>query len=296
LLLDTQDGGDWELVVVDNGSTDDTVRVVSKLHALYPRRVRLIRESCLGLSAARNAGVHAATGDLIAFLDDDASPMPGWLEALAEALASQNVLAAGGPVEPLFSSELPPWFSERYLPYLTVFDKGPAIVGLTYNEYPRGTNMAFRREAFERYGLFSTDLGRKAAVLRSCEEIEFCLRLERAGARILYMPEARVQHEIRTERLSADWMRARYAAQGHSEAILEWRHGGLRALLIGLRRISQHVRANRWVHDPRTALLCSCHWSALHGYFGGALEALLRVDRYAPTTVSSACRRWEPPL
>lgn len=273
----------WELVIVDNRSTDDTLEVAREVEAASPGRVRVVEEEEIGLSAARNRGIAEARGELIAFLDDDALPVAGWLRALAETLSEPGVEAAGGPVDPDFEGELPDWFRGRFLPYLTVWDLGPEPRSLSYNEYPRGANVAFRRTAFERFGRFSTRLGRRGSSLRSCEETELCLRIERGGGTVRYAPAARVRHRVAAGRITERWMVQRYGSQGRSEAIVDWRHGGLRRLGRGLRDAGRRFAAATLTRHRGGTLLALCQRAAFTGYLGGAL--------LAPWTVS----RWRPP-
>ena len=275
-LLPLVDARAGEVVVVDNGSSDDTPRLLAEIVAGHPATVRAVREERSGLSAARNRALREARGDLLLFLDDDALPAPGWLEAYAAAFREPRVAAAGGPVEPIFDGPLPDWIDSRFLPYLSAWERGTRVIPLRYNELPRGTNMAFRRASFAEYGDFSEQLGRKGESLRSCEEIEFCLRLERGGAEILYVPEARVRHHVGTQRLTDAWMRARFAAQGFSEAILDWRHAGARGLRVGLRRVA---RLRPGAADD---ILARCLLHTRRGYRQGALYALLCVAPYRP--------------
>lgn len=279
-LLPLVDPGDGEIVVVDNGSRDDTPALLAATAAkaaaegLPPGAFRAVREERAGLSAARNRAVREARGELLLFLDDDALPRPGWLKAYVEAFRAPRVGAAGGPVEPLFDGPLPAWLDDRFLPYLSAWNRGPDVVSLRYNELPRGANMAFRRASFAVYGDFLEQLGRKGASLRSCEEIELCLRLERGGEEILYLPAAGVRHHVATQRLSVAWMSARFAAQGFSEAILDWRHAGARGLRIGLRRVARLDR------DPGGDVMAQCLRHTCRGYRRGALYALFCVARY----------------
>ena len=275
----------WRLLIVDNASTDDTLAVAEELATRAPERVQVLVEREIGLSAARNAGVRAAAGmggEVIAFLDDDAFPAPGWLTAVAAALGEPGVEAVGGPVEPIFEGDLPPWFLARYLPYLTVWDLGREPVELTYNEYPRGANLAFSAGAFARWGLFSTHLGRKGQSLLSCEELELCLRIERSGGRVLYVPGAGVRHVVDTDRLTPDWIARRFGAQGRSEAIIDWMHGGTAGLRRGLRQaLANALQARRHRGQIEGGdLLARCQAHALGGYLGGMSRALVTVRRY----------------
>jgi glycosyltransferase involved in cell wall biosynthesis len=293
LACTSPDGG-WELVVVDNASTDDTLTVARAVEQERADLVRVVQEAEVGLSAARNAGIRSARGELILFLDDDALPAPGWVRALAAGLGEPRVLCAGGPVEPVFRGELPVWFSGRYLPYLTVWDLGPKPVRLAYNEYPRGANIGFRREAFDRFGPFSPHLGRRGASLLSCEETELCLRLERGGGEILYVPEARVRHLTNVTRLTPRWLERRFAAQGRSEAILTWRHAGVQGLFAGVRASRRRVAAARRERAWGAGLYVRCHRRSARGYLAGMVTAPLEVPRYRPPSGETAAP-WRPP-
>jgi glycosyltransferase involved in cell wall biosynthesis len=282
----------FELLIVDNASTDDTPEVASHLVRERPDRIRLVRAPILGLSSARNAGVQHARGEVIVFGDDDAFPYPDWLRAIADALHQKNVLVAGGPVEPIFTGALPAWFSDRFLPYLSAWDKGPRAERLTYNDYPRGNNIAFQRKVFERFGSFSPHLGRKGKSLLSCEETEVCLRVERDGGTILYVPEARVRHITPTDRLTPEWLARRFAAQGRSEAIVEWKHGGWPALRRGLARWKRLATdAASESGESSAEIYKHCTQQAFRAYSRARWTAPLTVPRYrAPRGTS----KWLP--
>ncbi len=273
-------GRPWELVLIDNQSTDDTWEVAQRLAAEFPTKVRTYQEQELGLSAARNAGLRLARGDVLVFLDDDAFPEPGWLQAIVETLGEPGVDCVGGPVDPVFRGELPDWFLGRYLPYLSAWDLGDRRRGLVYDEYPRGANLAFRRQALDRAGEFCTALGRKGDNLVSCEEIELCLRIERLGGTIVYEPAARVRHHVNVERLSESWMMRRFEAQGRSEAIINWRHGGLSALLRGTRTMRNRVRAAASQAATSDDLIVRCSRSSFMGYLRSCLTVALVVAKW----------------
>jgi glucosyl-dolichyl phosphate glucuronosyltransferase len=287
----------WEVVIVDNHSTDDTLAVAHEIARGRPDLVRVFEEPEIGLSATRNAGIRRARGEIIAFADDDAFPEREWLRALVEALLQENVLVAGGPVEPWFQGELPSWFGDRFLPYLAAWDRGTEAHPLTYNEYPRGNNIAFRRTVFEHFGDFSLQLGRAGASLLSCEETELCLRVERGGGRILYAPKARIRHLTATGRITPDWLAQRFFAQGRSEAIVEWRHGGWRGLGRGwLRWCRMSLQAARQRHvRPDGRIYARCVRHALAGHSCGVIGAPLRVPRYRPAHGGADWLPWLEP-
>lgn len=284
----------WQLLIIDNNSTDDSLAVARAIAERYPGQVRAHVEKELGLSAARNAAIDLAEGEILAFIDDDAFPEPQWLRGLVDALAGDGALAAGGPVEPIFSAELPPWLEDRYLPYLTVWDLGPEILELRYNEYPRGANMAFRREAFERFGTFSHHLGRRGASLLSCEETELCLRIERGGGKVIYTPEARVGHQIDAGRITESWLLGRFGAQGRSEAIVDWQHGGLAGLRRGWQRFRRHAADATRATGDGSDLFRRCQASSYRAYTWSALRCPFTVPRYRPSAATGAAAPWLP--
>lgn len=281
----------WELLIIDNGSTDDSLEVAQGVAARHAR-VRVEVEEELGLSAARNAGVRLARGEHLVFVDDDAFPEPAWLRDLVDALRTEGVLAAGGPVDPLFAGELPPWFGASYMPYITVWDLGPERVELAYNEYPRGANMAFHREAFERFGLFSHHLGRRGKSLLSCEETEFCLRIERGGGKVLYTPGARVGHRVNAERITRAWLLDRFGSQGRSEAIVDWQHGSWAGLKWGFARFRKNAANAAHATGEGSALLAACQHRSRNAYLLSAVLCPFTVPRYSPGPEAGVVKPW----
>ncbi len=283
----------WEMVIVDNASTDDTAEVARSVAAAHPGRVRVVVEEEIGLSAARNAGIRETSAELIAFIDDDAFPNPEWLAAVVVGFVQPEVMCVGGPVDPLIEGELPSWFQELFLPYLAAWDPGPKPIELHYIEYPRGANVTYRRSGLSLVGGFSTHLGRKGTSLLSCEETELCLRLERAGYTIRYQPGARVRHVTPVDRMTPGWMEARFAAQGRSETILNWMHGGLEAVRIGLRAARRRARAAARDRAEVGQVFADCQRAWVRGYLRGLFD-ILRVPRYRPPTCGLDLAPWRP--
>ena len=295
-ILAVEDPGKpWELLIVDNLSTDDSMEVALSVAASDPR-VRVEVEPILGLSAARNAAIRHARGEFLIFIDDDAFPEPSWLRELTQALEAPGVMSVGGPVTPQFAGELPPWFGERYLPYVTVWDLGPEPVELAYNEYPRGANMGFRKEVFERFGDFSHHLGRRGNSLRSCEETELCLRIERSHGKVLYVPGARVDHRVDASRINEQWLMDRFGAQGRSEAIVDWHHGSWAGLRWGYSRFRRNAaNAAEATRDggEDAHRFAECQKKACQAYFWSALACPFTVPRYRPGPQAGTVKPWE---
>jgi len=199
----------WEIVVVDNNSTDSTAAMVRQFIQDHPRHnIQYLFEPAQGLSHARNRGVAEAKGELLAFTDDDVRIEKGWLSAIAEMISKREYLGFGGRIIPSLPSDLPKWLVLKGPFALT---KGGVIVGHNngdeVKEYkdrmnrPIGANMFFRKEAFEKFGLFRTDLGKRGNEIYFGEDVEFCSRLEAGGARLLYVPRAVVYHPLDPSRL-----------------------------------------------------------------------------------------------
>ncbi|HTR22508.1 MAG TPA: glycosyltransferase [Terriglobales bacterium] len=187
----------WEILVVDNNSTDETRSVVAYLGRRFPGRFRYVFEGQQGLSCARNRGIRESTGEILVFTDDDVTAEPDWLWNLTSELRGGEWAGAGGQITPLWSGPPPKWVLTTDTnitgPY-AVFNMGPEPVEL--KRPPYGANMAFRREMFARYGDFRVDLGRSGTNLQGREEVEFANRLLAAGERLRYEPRAVIYHTI----------------------------------------------------------------------------------------------------
>ena len=195
-------GIEWEVIVVDNNSSDETKSVVDGLCRRYPERFRYLFESNQGLSYARNAGLREARGEVVAFIDDDVTIEPTWLQNLTMSLHTGKWAGAGGRIVPDWPCTPPCWVPQNEwfgMAPLVIFDLGLEAVPL--RDAPFGTNMAFRRRLFERYGNFRTDLGRCAKNLLGNEDTEFGRRLLAAGERLKYEPTAVVHHSVPQNRL-----------------------------------------------------------------------------------------------
>jgi glycosyltransferase involved in cell wall biosynthesis len=200
---------DWEVIVVDNNSTDQTRAVAEDFCRRYPNRFRYLFEQQQGLSRARNAGIRAAYGDVIAFTDDDVKLDSNWLRNLTASLHNNAWSGAGGRILPEQTYRLPPWLSTggRYaLAPLALFDLGTQVSEL--QEPPFGANMAFRKIMFEKYGFFRTDLGRCGNSLLSNEDTEFGRRLMLAGERLRFEPSAIIYHPVVQDRLKKEYFLA----------------------------------------------------------------------------------------
>ena len=212
----------WEVIVVDNNSSDTTKETVSEAAKTFPVELRYLFESEQGRSAALNAGIRVAQGEIIVVTDDDVRVQPDWLENAAKALAELKCDYLGGKALPIWGGQRPEWLPNRggrHWAVIALLDYGPEPIELG-ERVPLGVNMAFRREAFDRAGLFDNQIGRKAGTLLGQEVREWCQRARAAGLRGFYSPDLVVQHVIPADRLNRRYFRRWFYWHGISRAIL----------------------------------------------------------------------------
>jgi glucosyl-dolichyl phosphate glucuronosyltransferase len=209
---------EWEVLVVDNNSSDQTCEVVEEFCRRYPGRFRYLLEPQQGLSCARNAGIRESRSEILAFTDDDATVDPDWLWKLTSALHSGEWMGAGGRIIPVWPRPLPGWLStadpDTMGPF-GAFNLGTEAGPL--KRPPFGGNMAFRREAFGKYGDFRADLGRLGSNLQGREDIEFANRLLAGGERLRYEAGAVVHHPVAECRMQKRYVLRWWYWYGRSE-------------------------------------------------------------------------------
>jgi glycosyltransferase involved in cell wall biosynthesis len=203
LLDQTLPPGDFEVLVIDNASTDATPQIIQRyLDAVGSVTLRSAVQPVLGLSHARNLAVEMAAGEIITFLDDDAVADPAWLEELLDAYTIHpEAWTVGGKVHPVWDGERPVWLTDDLLPQLSMLDLGDAVRPLNMDEQLYGVNFSCRRQAFDEIGLFRSDLGRRGVTLLGSEESEFQRRILQQGQILIYTPHAIVKHRVMAERL-----------------------------------------------------------------------------------------------
>lgn len=209
------DDGSVEVIVVDNGSTDHTAAVVDGHRGV----VRVV-EPTRGLARARNAGLAAARGSTVVFLDDDARPEPGWAAALLEAIARwPEAVALGGPVRLEWCAPPPRWLVPSLARWFSAVDHGPSPRVLAPDEHLVGANLAVARQPAIGVGGFATELGRVGSSLASEEEVDLLRRLCAGGGTVGWAPGAVVRHLVPAERMTRRWLLRRALAQGRCDTI-----------------------------------------------------------------------------
>lgn len=210
-----------EIILVVDGNDD----VLQAALTAFPAAKVMPNARTKGLSGARNTGLLAAKGGIVAFLDDDAIAETDWLAAIAAQFASPFTLGVGGPIVPSWPGERPRWMPREFDWVVGCSYEGQATrTGTVRNLI--GCNMAFRRSALVMAGLFDEGLGRIGANAAGAEETELCLR---TGAMFpmagLAMDDrAVVRHQIEAHRKAFRYFVRRCLAEGKSKALMTHRH------------------------------------------------------------------------
>jgi GT2 family glycosyltransferase len=219
-------GPDDEVVVVDNGSTDETPRVIADAQDLFSIPVRRLLEATPGKSHAIAAALAVASGDVIAFTDDDVDVEPTWVDAIREAMSDPGIALAGGPVTARWERQPPRWLRAA----VEAYGRLAAPLGLlnygseSFPLGPRtvlGANLIVRAEVLRKLGGYAPHLGKLRGTLLSGEDHELCMRVQQAGFRAVYWPELRVTHWVPCARMRARYSLAWFYWSGITHATLE---------------------------------------------------------------------------
>ncbi|MDQ6614884.1 MAG: glycosyltransferase [Actinomycetota bacterium] len=217
---------------------DHQDNMLGRARVEFPDIVALANRYRPGLSGARNTGVEATRGDIVAFLDDDAEAAPDWLRHLARHYQDPVTLGVGGAVLPIWLEGRPQWWPDEYnwvvgCSYLGLPDRTATV------RNPIGANMSFRRALFDEVGGFRLEMGRVGSRPFGCEETEFCIRARQRfpDGVFVYDPAAIVHHRVPPERATWSYFVARCYAEGQSKAFVSSRVGAGRALASERRHI-----------------------------------------------------------
>ena len=218
-LANNRYDGEWELLLIDNNSTDSTSSICKDFATQYPAvPFRYLVETQQGLSYARNRGIKEAKGDWLVFLDDDAFVGENYLERLSQYIQQIPDMAAfGGRIYPLFEEGITPsWLSKWSASWLSAIDKGDQICLFT-TDYPIGANMGFSKTIADQCGVFNTSLGRSGKNLIGGEEKDYFNRIKALHAAIYYLPDIAVEHCIPSSRTTDEYISRLGLGVGQSE-------------------------------------------------------------------------------
>lgn len=221
LLRQTLPVARYEIIVVDNGSTDNTWEILAKF-ADNPL-IRVVTEPVAGLSRARNCGLREAKAPYVGYIDDDAVPGERWLEAALEVFLGVNPVPdwVGGPVTLEWEVAKPDWINEELSVPLGWVNWGELPRHLNTSEWLIGANSCFKKACLEKFGGFDERLGRQGSCLLSGEETQIKKKIEATGGFLYYHPEVTVRHFVPAARVIPSWFYRRYFWGGVTDFVMQ---------------------------------------------------------------------------
>lgn len=205
------DSDQYEVIVVDNNSSDATQAVVARYAATYPN-VRYCLEAKVGLSHARNRGWAEAKGEYVAYIDDDSQAPSTWLAVALDIITHVGPPAFGGPCQAFYLDPKPRWYQDSYASR----DYGPVARYLSDGEFLIGCNMCFRQASIASVGGFDPRLGMTGSHIGYGEdnEIQMRIRSKQPCQAIYYDPRLTLSHLVRPEQMTMRWLLAAAVAKG----------------------------------------------------------------------------------
>lgn len=213
---------EYEVIVVDNGSTDETREVVESIASEHSI-VRYIYESRIGLHNARHAGARESTGEILVYIDEDVIVPPGWLQTMAKPFTKPEVACVGGRILPQWEAQPPVWldqFGRNGGINLSMLDLGDDALELAWPQTVYGCNMSMRKRVLYEIGGFNPDAmcDHRLIWLRGDGETGLHRKIYHAGYKVIYEPRAWLYHRVPASRLVPDYFFWRALIQGISDS------------------------------------------------------------------------------
>ncbi len=211
--------GTWELLIVDNASSDGTSEWLAQgTWRLQHIPCRCVQETALGVANARNRALREAKGEYVVFLDDDETPEQDWLQQIEHIIDLHRPAAVGGRIRAQLPAKRPAWLSDELLGFLGELDYGPEMQTLTELSRPIFTgNAAFHRQTVLDVGSFDVALGRRGTIQSGGEDTELYRRLVSRGNTVLWAPNAVIHHRIEPWKLHRAYFLQLHYRQGRME-------------------------------------------------------------------------------
>lgn len=271
------ESAEWEVLIVDNNSSDQTRNVAERFCKKYPERFRYIFEPRQGKSFALNTGIREAEGEVLAFLDDDVRAEPTWLYGLTSPLRDTQWAGSGGRILPEPGFTPPPWLALHGprsfgAALCAKFDFGDDPGQL--KDAPFGTNMAYRKEMFEKYGGFREDLGPLPGGVKLSEDTEFGRRLMTSGERLCYAPSAVVYHEVHKNRVRKEFFLKWWFDRGRAKITEDQRSLGIGETIVLAARAFRSAIGSVLSFSPERRFYRKC----MARYAAGQIVESRRLD------------------
>ena len=210
----------WEIVIVDNGSTDNTKQIVESFQDTLP--IHYVFESEQGHSSARNTAISQSSGDFIVWTDNDVIVEPNWLCAYVDGIQRHpTAVYFGGRIQPIFESGKPDWLNETWemcKPVYAARDLGDAELELGQGQFPYGANFAIRTDIQKQF-LYDTAHGRKANGMLGEDEVTVLRKIDKEGHRGIWLPKASLQHFIPADRATPQYISRYFVGQGQTNIL-----------------------------------------------------------------------------
>jgi len=201
----------FEIIVIDNNSQDDTKNIIKK----YLNKLSFLKyifEPKQGLSYARNRGIKEANSEYIAFLDDDAITCPNWVKLAYEIIDFKKPDIFGGPMYPYYEDKKPKWYKDDYA--IRKVTNKPRL--LKSSEFITAANIFYKKDIFNKIGLFDVDLGMKGNKVSLGEETQIQLKADKQGYKIFYHPNLYINHLVPRFKMRVLYILKRYYAYGYT--------------------------------------------------------------------------------
>ena len=215
------DKSEYEVIVVDNNSKDNTVELLEKYKQSHPDyNFSYFVEYNQGVAYTRSRCALEAKGAIVAYLDDDSTAQPQWLQHIVTFYdANPTVYSTGGKITPVFLTDIPDWYSKYFFGLVGNFNLGDKELKLVKERYPCGANMSFRKRVFEEIGYFNHSLGRKGTGLIATEEKEIYKRILAAGHDVYYLPYVEVLHSVESNKFDKNYVKRHSKGIGGGERL-----------------------------------------------------------------------------
>lgn len=214
LLENNKDYSKYEILVIDNKSTDNTKEIVNSIDS---NLIRYFYEENIGLSHARNRGIKESKYEIIAFLDDDAIPLQGYIDNIISGFEKRGVKCAGGKITPIWTIDKPEWYTKEFNGIFTIANYGDEDK-IMHDAYPYGANMIFLKETLVKIGNFNVELGLKGKEIIMGEDDEMFFRFTQKGYKIHYLNKVEVKHHVPSYKIDKNYVKKRFEAGGQALA------------------------------------------------------------------------------
>ena len=212
----------FEVLVVNNNSTDNTLEVCKQAELLFPQlNFRYVTETQQGVGYTRTRCAKEAKGEIVAYIDDDCLADENWLKNIVGFYENHpDAMSTGGKILPKYLVPVADWFGKYFWGLVGLYDLGSKVFQMKGVRYPAGANMHFRKKAFEKYGYFDGNLGRSGTSLMAGEEKAMYLKLINHIEKVYYLPQVVVQHHVEGNKFDKAYVRRHSYGIGGSERLM----------------------------------------------------------------------------